>query len=189
MTSGVGDRVIMAGLGGSGKTTIARRIALIAGLPLTVLDDIYYGPGLTPRADFEDHVREITDGPRWIFDSQGAALDAAGPRPHHELLWSRAQTLVWLDYPRRVVVRRAATRSIRRIVTREELWAGYRETWRGLLSPSHPVRRGCARHASRRAQLELRSADPQWQPLTVIRLLSPAQAERWLAALAVTAAG
>ena len=48
----------------------------------------------------------------------------------------RADTVVWLDLPRRIWLPRLVVRTMRRGVTREELWNGNRETLRGVFA--HP---------------------------------------------------
>ena len=45
----------------------------------------------------------------------------------------RADTVVWLDLPRRVWLPRLVRRTLRRVVRREELWNGNRESLRGVL--------------------------------------------------------
>jgi hypothetical protein len=46
-----------------------------------------------------------------------------------DLVWARADTVVWLDLPRRLAMRRLIWRTLRRAVTRAELWNGNREPW------------------------------------------------------------
>ena len=50
------------------------------------------------------------------------------------LVWERADTVVWLDPPRRTVMRRIIWRTIRRVASRTELWNGNRERWRNLFT-------------------------------------------------------
>ena len=69
---------------------------------------------------------EIVAGDGWVVDGNYSAV--------RDLVWDRADTVVWLDLPRLVVVRRITTRSIRRVVRREELWNGNRERWRNLVT-------------------------------------------------------
>jgi hypothetical protein len=44
-----------------------------------------------------------------------------------------------LDFPRRVVMWQVARRSLRRVISREDYY-GWKETVRGLFSPTHPFR-------------------------------------------------
>jgi hypothetical protein len=50
------------------------------------------------------------------------------------VIWARADTVIWLDPPRRTVMRRVIWRTIRRVAGRAELWNGNRERWRNLLT-------------------------------------------------------
>ncbi|WP_447943576.1 hypothetical protein [Microbacterium aurum] len=52
-----------------------------------------------------------------------------------------ADAIVWIDHPRRVVMRRVVGRTIRRALTREELWHGNRErpSRTGHTDPTGPV--------------------------------------------------
>lgn len=50
-----------------------------------------------------------------------------------DLVVARADTVIWLDLPRRVWLPRLLWRTARRAVLREELWNGNRETLAGVL--------------------------------------------------------
>ena len=47
-----------------------------------------------------------------------------------DLVWARADTIIWLDYPFVVIFLQALTRSIKRIVTKEKLFGDNVETFR-----------------------------------------------------------
>lgn len=177
------ERVLFAGPGGSGKSTLAREVAKRLELPLAVLDDLYYGPGLSMREDFVDAIDAVTGGSRWVIDSQGAPLSSPAPPIHRELMWDRADTVIWLDYPKRVVLARGFKRHLQRVLTRQQLWHGYVETFRDWFDPGHPLRRAWSGHALRQLQLTERTTDPRWQPLAVVRLRHPRDAAAFLAAL------
>jgi glycine/D-amino acid oxidase-like deaminating enzyme len=51
-----------------------------------------------------------------------------------DLVHRSADTIVWLDLPRWLVTGRVIRRSLGRVITREQLWNGNRETWRNLVS-------------------------------------------------------
>ena len=44
-----------------------------------------------------------------------------------DLIWGRSDTVVWLDYGLPLVLWRLVRRTVKRIMTQEELWAGNRE--------------------------------------------------------------
>ena len=98
------ERVLVIGSGGAGKSTLARRLAARTGLPLLHLDAEYWQAGwVEPATDcWLARVDEIVASPRWIIDGNyGGSLPAR---------LARADTVVWLDYPTRTCLLRAAGR-------------------------------------------------------------------------------
>jgi len=51
-----------------------------------------------------------------------------------DVVWTRADIVVWFDLPRRTVMRQVVTRTLRRAITRAELWNGNREPVDGAVS-------------------------------------------------------
>ncbi len=121
-------RVSVVGVSGSGKSTLGRDLAARLGVRYAELDAIFHQPGWTPldSAQFRRRVTSIASGDGWVIDGNYSAV-----RP---LVWERADTVVWLDLPRRTVMRRLIWRTIRRAAGRTELWNGNRERWRNLLT-------------------------------------------------------
>lgn len=64
------ERVMVIGCPGAGKTTFARRLRDVSGLPLYHLDRLWHRPDRTtvPRAEFDARLREIVRQERWIID-------------------------------------------------------------------------------------------------------------------------
>lgn len=182
-------RVLIAGSGGSGKTTLAKRLGPVLGLPVHELDALYYGPDLHLAPTFPSAIERIAAEEAWLFDSQGPPADSEAPPEVRDLLWSRADTLIWLDYPRRVVVWRAVRRSLRRIITREPLWHGRRETPLWWLRADHPIRRSWRLGKVAPRRLAERLQDPRWQHLTVARLRHPRATRNWLRSVQDLAGG
>lgn len=125
----LGRRVAVYGPTGSGKTTIARRIASSLGVPAIELDALFHRPGWTPtpteefRAAVAERLAACEDG--WVFDGNYGAV--------RDLVLSRADTVVWLRLPFRVVFPRLFRRTLDRVLTRELLWGTNRESWRTTL--------------------------------------------------------
>ncbi len=111
------ERVLVAGSSGAGKTTLARAVAEALGCSHVELDSLHHGPGWTQRPEFEDDVA-VAAASSWVSERQYAAV--------RELLLEQADLLVWLDLPRRVVMRRVIRRTVGRRVRREVLWSGTR---------------------------------------------------------------
>ena len=115
------QRISVVGNSGSGKTTAARQLAALLDVPHVELDAIFHQPGWQelPTAEFRDRVARRTQEPAWVIDGNYNAV--------RDLVWSRADTVVWLDLPRRRVMWRVVRRTLARLVLRRELWDGNRE--------------------------------------------------------------
>lgn len=107
--------MIVAGVSGAGKTTLAGRLTL----PHVEIDALHHGPGWVRRAEFVDDVDTFTRENRWVTEWQYPAA-----RP---LLAARADTLVWLDLPTALVMARVTRRTVRRRLGAVELWNGNHE--------------------------------------------------------------
>jgi adenylate kinase family enzyme len=169
------QRVLVAGTSGAGKTTLAGAVAEVLGYPHVELDSLHHGPGWTPRAEFEDDVRRIAAGDTWASEWQYAAVE--------ELLLARADLLVWLDLPRRVVMTRVARRTVSRRLRRTVLWNGNVEPpFRTFLTdPDHIVRWAWRTHPRTRERvLAALAARPD---LPVVRLRSRAEVAGWVGRL------
>jgi adenylate kinase family enzyme len=98
------QRVLVLGCSGAGKSTLSRHLAAITGLPRVELDAHYWRPGWqpTPRDEWHDAVADLCGQPAWIMDGN-----------YHNTLpirLPRADTVIWLDYPRHLCVRRVLSR-------------------------------------------------------------------------------
>ncbi len=167
-------RVLVAGVSGVGKTTLARRIAAITGGPHTEIDALFHGPDWTPRPEFLADIRSLIRADTWTTEWQ---YDAARP-----LLAGSADLLVWLDLPFvRVTLPRLLRRTIRRRWSREELWNGNIEAplWTVLTDREHIVR--WAIRSRRNYHAAVPGLIPDYPHLTIVRLGSQEEAEAWLA--------
>ena len=173
-------RVSVVGSTGSGKTMFADALARKLGVPHVELDALNWGPDWTmvPLEVFQERVtREIlSDG--WVVDGN------YGGRGARDLVWKRADTVVWLDFPLRIVFARLFRRAIRRIRSGQELWpgTGNRETYRNqFLSRDTLFWWALKTHRRRKRELPALFARPEYAHLVVHHFRRPAEAERWLA--------
>lgn len=131
-------RVIILGRGAAGKSTLARRLGDITGLPVVELDKVFWRPGLlpTPRHEWVRLQRRLVREEKWIMDGD------LGPNDALEERLRMADTIVVLDF----WLLRCAWRTFRR--SRERL-----DYWRWVLVWRHRSRplllRAIALHAPR----------------------------------------
>jgi adenylate kinase family enzyme len=177
-------RVLVVGNAGSGKTRLGRALASRLGVPYIELDALNHLPGWTERTaeELQTLVADAIAPDAWVVD--GNYRSKLGG-----LVYDRADTVVWLDYERPLVMRRVIGRTLRRVVTREELWSGNREPWSNLWSRD-PMKSIVAwswtNHAHVRSRNEgLMAEAPAGQ--TWVRLRTPAETARWLAGVSPAA--
>jgi adenylate kinase family enzyme len=169
-------RVVVVGTSCAGKTTLARRLAGILGSEHVELDSLYWGPGWTPRADFSDTVLAIAQRPHWVIDGNYSAV--------RDIIWRRSSAIVWLDYSFARVLSQALRRTARRIITRERLYAGNRETVRNALFDTDGIPWWVIRtHGKRRRDFPELFKRPEYGHASVIQLDRPAAAEAFLVAV------
>jgi hypothetical protein len=91
--------------------------------------------------------------------------------------------VVWLDLPKRTVMRRIVWRTLRRAAGRVELWNGNRERWRNLFTwdPQESVISWAwHKHGQHRERYAAAMADPANGHLRFVRLTRPRAVRRFL---------
>jgi adenylate kinase family enzyme len=168
----------MVGSAGAGKSTTGRELARILGVPFVELDSIYHQPDWVPLPveEFRRQVAEVAAGDAWVVDGNYSAA-----RP---LVWARADTVVWLDLPRRTVMRQVIWRTLRRVAFRAELWNGNRERWANLFTwvpEDSVISWAWHRHGVYRERYAAAAIDPAYAHLRFVRLRNRREVRRFLA--------
>jgi adenylate kinase family enzyme len=91
------QRVLVMGSSGSGKSTFARRLSEMTGIPFVSLDGLYWKPGWVPsdNAEFGQRVADVARQPQWVIDGNYTSSGAG------ELRREASDTVIWFDLPRR----------------------------------------------------------------------------------------
>jgi adenylate kinase family enzyme len=173
------ERIVVVGSTGAGKTTLARELSHRLACDHLELDSVYHQPNWTPIEDGEMAriVGDFVRGDRWVVDGNYTSTSAA------DLIWDRADTVVWLDVPRTTVMRRVVVRSVHRAVTGCPLWNGNTESWRNLIRTKpedNIVLWAWTRYDGTRDRYEERTRDPRWADVTVLRLRRRMDVDRLL---------
>lgn len=116
------SRLVVVGTSGAGKSTAGALLAAKLGSPFIELDELFWGPNWRPKPveRFLSLVRGASAQERWVV--AGNYSSARGE------LWRRTSAIVWLNFSLPVVLRRVILRSVRRVLFREVLWHGNRES-------------------------------------------------------------
>lgn len=166
-------RIVVKGASGTGKTTLAAQLAEALEAPHVELDALFHGPGWSepPVDEFRRRVAEATRGAGWVVD--GGYESKLGDSP-----LERAELVVWLDLPLRVILCRLWRRTGRRVREGTELWGGNRETWsNALLGWDSLFVYAVRKHARLRRELPARC---RRLGVELVRLRSQAEIESWL---------
>jgi energy-coupling factor transporter ATP-binding protein EcfA2 len=171
------ERILILGGTGSGKTTLARELAAALHVPHVELDSLYFGPEFStaPLPLLRERTSVAIAGDRWVTDGNKRAV--------RDLVWPRADTIVWLDYPLGVRVWRLAKRARRRssVLTAQAAETGTTTGLpRQLLAAASGVLTALRSHAGQRREYPRMFAEPANQHLAVVRLRSPRATRRWL---------
>ncbi len=168
-------RIHVIGTSGSGKTTVARRIAAAHGIPHVELDALHWEPAWreAPLDVFRTRVVDALSPAAWVVDGNYSKV--------RDLVHARIDTLVWLDLPFALVMLRVTLRTLRRALNREVLWSGNRESFRqSFLSRESVILWSLQTWARNRRRYSALFASPACAHLRRIRLRSPAEVEAWL---------
>jgi adenylate kinase family enzyme len=170
-----GRRIVIVGNTGSGKSTLAASLAALLRLPYVELDALHWDANWTAASDATFRTRAAgalsTDG--WVVDGNYHKV--------RDIVWSRADTLIWLDYPLRVNLWRLTKRTVRRVFLREVLWNGNQERFReAFLSRESLYVWAVKKHRSRRREYDALLAQAEYAHLRLVRLHSPVATDRWL---------
>ena len=174
-------RVVVIGTSCVGKTTFAQALARGLNFPHVELDSLHWQQNWIPRPpeEFRALTAEALAKDCWITDGNYGAV--------RDLVWSRATTIIWLNYSFPVVLWRALVRTIRRVLTQEELFSGNRETLRMAFFSRESILWWVITTFHRRRRQYRRLFDTATTPrLAYVEFRSPAEARNFLRGIETT---
>jgi hypothetical protein len=161
-------RIAVLGCSGSGKSALAAALAARLSLPYVATDEVFWSADWrpTPAREVRAWLAEATAAERWVTDG-----NFDGDR---DILWARADLIVWLDLPFAVTLGQALRRNLGWWLAGTTVWGGQRMTLAKAL--------GGARHVLR-SHAQKRRAYPGWLDeldARVVRIGRPSRLERWI---------
>jgi adenylate kinase family enzyme len=174
------QRISIVGNSGSGKTTVAMALAAALRAPHLELDSVYHQADWQPLPTelFRARVAEFVATDAWVVDGNYSDV--------RDLIWARADTVIWLDLPRGAVMRQLVRRTLWRAITRTQLWNGNTEPWWDMfrIDPERSLLRWAwTRHATYQERYLAARRDPANKHLVFVRLASRADVARFVAGL------
>lgn len=167
-------KVVVVGTTGSGKTTVARELAARLGVPHLELDALHWGPNwsVPSKEEFRARVAGALVGDAWVVDGNYSKV--------RDIVWGRADTLVWLDYRLIVILRQVIARTVRRAVSGERLWSGNRERFLSTFSRDSIILWALKTYRRRLREYVELPRKAEYSHLSVVRLRSAQETRRWL---------
>lgn len=169
------QRIVVVGTTGSGKTSFAARLARALGVRHIELDALHWEPDWREAPDgvFRKRVQAATATGGWVVDGNYSIV--------RDIVWGRADTVIWLDYGIFTILFRLVRRTFRRAFTREVLWNGNRERFlTSFFSRESILLWALKTYWVRKRNYPRVLSLPEHSHLQVVRLCSPREAERWL---------
>lgn len=171
-------RVMVVGTTGSGKSTLAEALAQLWNIPHIDLDSYRFlaNWATRPPEDSRVLVDAATQPEAWVCCGNYGSM--------RDITWSRADTIVYLDYPMPLILWRLTRRSITRAITRENLWnSGSRENFFQHLQWNERSLYYWAfkTHNRRKTEIPATLTKPEYTHLRMVHLTGPRITDRWLA--------
>ena len=171
-------RIAIIGTTGSGKSTLAANLAVKLHIPHTELDNLHWLPGWQERTDTE--FRELVD----VATRQTAWVIDGGYSVVRDLVWGRADLIVWLHYSFATTAWQLIRRTIRRNKQRVPCCNGNYESVRRSLGHDSILLWLLKSYAKNRRAFP--RALKQYPGAQQVVLRSPVETSRWLEAVSST---
>jgi adenylate kinase family enzyme len=170
-------RIVIVGTTSSGKSTLAERLANQLGCDFIELDALHWEPNWTeaPLEVFRRRVERAMQAPAWVV--------AGNYHVVRDIIWPKAEVVIWLDYSLPRVFWQLTRRTFSRWWTQELLWGTNRESlWSHfkLWSQDSLFHWLFKTYWRRKREYPLLFAQPENQHLKVLHFKHPAETEEWL---------
>jgi energy-coupling factor transporter ATP-binding protein EcfA2 len=168
------QRIAIIGSTGSGKSTLARALAERLAIPHTELDNLHWLPGWQELSDerFRPLVDVATSQPEWVIDGGYSVV--------RDLVWGRADTIIWLNYSPLRTTWQLLRRTVLRNVRGDLCCNGNRESLKRSLGPDSIMLWLLKSYGMNRRNFP--AALARYPSATQLVFSTPKQTAKWLAA-------
>lgn len=175
-------RINVVGVSRSGKSTFAKRLSELSGIPLVEMDAVFWKPywGVPSDEEFFGKLSTAIAGDQWILDGNYSRTTP--------IKWSRVQLVIWIDYSFPQTLWQSVSRTWRRGWSKEELWpgTGNRESLtKSFFSKQSVIWWSITSRARARQRYFAAMRDPECSHIEFVRLTSRVEADRYLTELGV----
>jgi adenylate kinase family enzyme len=175
-------KIVVFGLPGTGKTTLAIRLAALLDVPCHDLDHVLFsGDGALPLEEFRARAAALTKTGGWVVDGNYSKLA--------DVTWHRADAVIWLDYPLPLIVSRLTRRNLRRLTGREPAPDGAFGWRRAFFSKKSVLANAVRKYVRNRRKYAGQLSETARLGVQVLRFRAPGQAEQWLRTVAALGEG
>ena len=180
MPSFPNKRIVIVGTTSSGKSTLAEILANKLGCGFIDLDALHWEPNWTeaPLEVFRGRVETATQAPAWVV--------AGNYHVVRDLIWPKAEVVIWLDYSLWRIFWQLTRRTFIRWWTREHLWGtNYENLWGHfkLWSQESLFHWLFKTYWRRKREYPQLLSLPEHNHLELIRFKHPKETEAWLEGL------
>ncbi|MFP8906155.1 P-loop NTPase family protein [Streptomyces atacamensis] len=167
------QKIALFGPPATGKSTLARWLSVELGHPHTDLDDLLFTPdGPLPLPEFRRQAGEITQRDVWVVEGNFSKLA--------DVVWHRADVLVWLDFPLPLIMYRIVRRSLRQLTGREDSPQAKRLTWgKAFFNRRSLLRTAIRKYRNNRPRYARQVSETADRGVEVVRLRSPREVHHW----------
>ena len=174
-------RINIIGTAGSGKSTFSKQVAKKLKIPYVELEALAWKSNWAEATD-----EELFSKLERHLSSDDWVLDGNYSKTRH-IKWKKCQVVVYLDMPFHIIFYRLLRRTLIRIFTGEELWAGNKETfWRQFFTRDSVIWWGLSNFSPKRRYYLIDSNNPKYSHIKFVRLHSQKDVEDFLHTLLQT---
>ena len=173
-------RVVVIGVTSSGKSTLAENLAGRFAMDFIELDALYWEPNWkgAPLEVFRARVDKAVQAEKWVV--------AGNYHIVRDLIWPKAEAIIWLDYPFMTVFWQLTRRTFKRWWTKEVLWGTNVESLFNhfkLWSQESLFHWLFKTYRRRKREIPRLLSQPEYQHLKLIRFVHPKETVKWLESL------